>query len=259
VSRVGRIRAETAAAARSFLRRRTAVIFTFFFPLLLVLIFGVLVRTQPGGGGLFARPDAYYLPGYLATVVLFTPLSRIGSEIARHRDGHRFEKLATTPLTRAEWLLAHTLVNVGVIGVASLLVFALVTLVTGADIPVSGDLLLLVPFVALAVVLFCGIGAVLGRVSDSQDGVIAASNSVALPLLFLSDTFVSPDLLPEWFLPAVNLSPLTYFSRGVRAVTFAAPDDAGLAGVGAIGNLAILAVLSVVCFALGAVAVPRGE
>ena len=259
MSRVGRIRAETVAATRSFLRRRTAVIFTFFFPLLLVLIFGVLVRTQPGGGGLFARPDAYYLPGYLATVVLFTPLSRIGSEIARHRDGHRFEKLATTPLTRGEWLLAHTLVNVGVIGVASLLVFGLVTLVTGADIPVSADLLLLVPFVALAVVLFCGVGAVLGRVSDSQDGVIAASNSVALPLLFLSDTFVSPDLLPAWFLPAVNISPLTYFSRGVRAVTFAAPDGGGLAGLGAPENLAILGALAVVAFALGAAAVPRGE
>ncbi|PSQ08351.1 ABC transporter permease [Halobacteriales archaeon QS_6_71_20] len=259
MSRAGRVRAETAAATRSFLRRRTAVFFTFFFPLLLVLIFGVLVRTQPGGGGLFARPDAYYLPGYLATVVLFTPLSRVGSEIARHRDGRRFEKLATTPLTRGEWLFAHTLVNVGVIGLASLLVFALVTLVTGASIPVSADLLLLVPFVVLGVVLFCGVGSVLGRLSDSQDGVVAASNSVALPLLFLSDTFVPPDLLPAWFLPAVNLSPLTYFSRGVRALTFAAPEGGGLAGLSAGGNLAVLGAVAVVAFAVGAVAVPRGE
>ncbi|MFC7096660.1 ABC transporter permease [Halobaculum marinum] len=259
MSRVGRVRAETVAAGRSFLRRRTAVFFTFFFPLLLVLIFGVLVRTQPGGGGLFSQPDAYYLPGYLATVVLFTPLSRVGSEIARHRDDHRFEKLATTPLTRGEWLLAHTLVNVGVIGVASLLVFVLVTLVTGAAIPISLDLLVLVPFVVVGVVLFCGVGAILGRVSDTQDGVIAASNSVALPLLFLSDTFVPPDLLPEWFLPVVNLSPLTYFSRGVRALTFEAPTADGLAGLGAAGNLAILAVLALVAFGVGAVAVPRGE
>ncbi|MFC6786240.1 ABC transporter permease [Halobaculum halobium] len=259
MSRAGRIRAETLAATRSFLRRRTAVFFTFFFPLLLVLIFGVLVRTQPGGGGLFSQPDAYYLPGYLATVVLFTPLSRVGSEIARHRDGHRFEKLATTPLTRAEWLLAHTLVNVGVIGVASLLVFALVVLVTGATIPISADLLFLVPFIVVGVVLFCGVGSVLGRVSDTQDGVIAASNSIALPLLFLSDTFVSPELLPEWFLPAVNLSPLTYFSRGVRALTFATPESGGIAGLGATANLAILAALAGVAFAVGAAAVPRGE
>jgi len=79
-------------------------VFTFFFPVILVVIFGALVQTQPTGGGLFAEPAGYYIPGYLAVVVLFTPLSRVGSEIARHRDGGRFEKLATTPLSRVEWL-----------------------------------------------------------------------------------------------------------------------------------------------------------
>src|SRR6056297_3192437 len=168
----GRVRAEASAAWRSFARRRTAVFFTFFFPVILILIFAVLVQTNPGGGGLFAQPPGYYLPGYLAVVVLFTPLSRVGSEFARHREGSRFEKLATTPLRRWEWLLAHTLVNVLVIGAASLLIFGLVVALVGAEIAVGAHLLLLIPFVALGVTLFCGLGAVLGRVAASQDGVI---------------------------------------------------------------------------------------
>ena len=257
MSRARRVRSETVAAARSFLRRRTAVFFTFFFPVILVVIFGVLVRTQPGGGGLFSRSDAYYVPGYLATVVLFTPLSRVGSEIARHRDGHRFEKLATTPLSRAEWLFAHTLVNVGVIGAASLLILALVVALTGASIPVASGLLLLVPFVLLAVALFCGFGAILGSVADSQDGVIAASNSVALPLLFLSDTFVPGDLLPGWFRVVEFASPLTYFARGVRTLVYA-PAGGYAPPLGTYGNLAVLAVLAAVFFVAGAYAVPRG-
>jgi len=251
VSRPGRVRAEATAAARSFLRRRTAVFFTFFFPVLLVLIFGVVVRTGGTGGGLFALPPAYYVPGYLAVVVLFTPLSRVGSEVARHREGARFEKLATTPLTRAEWLLAQTLVNAGVIGLAALLIFVLVVVATGAEVVLGPGTLLVVPYVLLGVVLFCGLGAVLGRVADSQDGVIAASNGVALPLLFLSETFVQPDLLPGW-LP-VWASPLTYFSRGVRAVTY---EPAG--GSPAV-NLAVLTALAVVLFAAGAVAIPRTD
>jgi len=153
MTRVGRIRTEATAAARSFLRRRTAVFFTFFFPVILVVIFGALVRTQPTGGGLFAEPAGYYIPGYLAVVVLFTPLSRVGSEIARHRDGGRFEKLATTPLSRVEWLLAHTLVNVAIIGAASLLIFALVLAVTDADPVVSPALAVLPVFVAVGVAL----------------------------------------------------------------------------------------------------------
>ena len=256
MSRLGRVRSETVAATRAFLRRRTAVFFTFFFPVIIILIFGALVQTQPTGGGLFAEPAAYYVPGYLAVVVLFTPLSRVGSEVARHREGARVEKLATTPLSRAEWLLAQTLVNVAIIGLAAVLIFGLVVGVTGADIALSGATALVVPFVLLGVALFCGFGAILGSLADSQDGVIAASNGIALPLLFLSDTFVSPGLLPEW-LP-LWLSPLTYFARGVRAVTYAgAPPDPF--GLGPVGNLAVLGVLAVGYFAAGAYALPRTD
>ncbi len=134
MSRLGRLASETRAASLAFLRRRTAVFFTFFFPVIIVVIFGVLVQTQPGGGGLFTEPPSFYAPGYLAVVVLFTPLSRVGSEVARHRDGNRFEKLATTPLTRTEWLLAQTFVNVVIIGIAGLIILGMMVWLTGATI-----------------------------------------------------------------------------------------------------------------------------
>ncbi|PSQ21677.1 ABC transporter permease [Halobacteriales archaeon QS_8_65_32] len=255
---LGRIRAETVAAGLSFSRRRTAVFFTFFFPVILIAIFGVLVGTRPTGGGLFTEPPEYYLPGYLAVVVLFTPLSRVGSTIARHREGGRFEKLATTPLSCVEWLAAHALVNVLVIGAASLLIFVLVVLVTGATVPMGPATVVVVPFVVCAVALFCGVGAILGRVADSQDGVVAASNALALPLLFLSETFVPPDLLPAWFRPVLSLSPLTYFARGVRAVT--STPSANAAGGAAMGwelDLVVLVAVAIVAFVAGAYAIPR--
>jgi len=264
MTRLGRIRAETSAAARGFLRRRTAVFFTFFFPVIIVVIFGVLIQTQPTGGGIFAEPPGWYLPGYLAVVVLFTPLSRVGSEVARHRDGNRFEKLATTPLTRLEWLLAQTIVNVVVIGAAGLLLLGLLVAATSATIALSPLTVLLVPFVALGVALFCGVGAMLGSFADSQDGVIAASNGLAIPLLFLSETFVSPSMLPDW-LPT-ELSPLTHFARGVRDVTYAPPADGTVVasyevpgGLGGPEYLALLAVLAAVAFAVGARSLPRTD
>jgi len=263
MSRPGRVAAEARAAWYAFTRRRTAVFFTFFFPVIIVLIFGVLVRTDPAGGGLFAEPPGYYVAGYLAVVVLFTPLSRVGSEVARHREGNRFEKLATTPLSRTEWLLARTLVNVAVIGLAAVLVLGLVLAVTDAGFSPS---VLLVPYLAAGVALFCGLGAVLGRVADSQDGVIAAANGVAIPLLFLSRTFVPPGLLPEWFRPLMELSPLTYFARGVRAATYRPPGTLAshrvgdvLVGTDPYRNLAVLAALAVVFFAAGALALPRTD
>ncbi|MDS0474468.1 ABC transporter permease [Natrinema sp. 1APR25-10V2] len=257
MSRMGRVRAETSAGWRSFVRRRTAVFFTFFFPVILIVIFGALVRTDPTGGGLFTQPPAYYVPGYLAVVVLFTPLSRMGSEVARHREGSRFEKLATTPLSRAEWLLAQTAVNAAIIGLASLLILGLVIVLTGAEIAFS---VLLVPYVLIGVVCFCGVGAMLGSYTDSQDGAVAASNAIGLPLLFLSETFISLEQLPGWFGPLVNLSPLTYFARGVRAATYSGAETTAVAGLDPeIANLLILTAVALVAFALGARSIPQTD
>ena len=252
-SRLGRLRAESRAATRSFVRRRTAMFFTFFFPAILVVIFGALVRTD--GGGLFAEPPGFYVAGYVAVVVLFTPLSRMSSEVARHREGSRFEKLATTPLTRAEWLLAQSAVNVGLVILASALVLVLVVALTGATVALSP---LLIPLIAAGTILFCGFGALLGRLADSRDGAISASNAIGLPLLFLSETFVPLEMLPEWFHPIVWLSPLTYFARGTRAATYGEVAGTGLLGT-AEGNLLVLTVLAVVFFVAGAYAIPRAD
>ena len=257
MSRLGRVRAETSAGWRSFVRRRTAVFFTFFFPVILIVIFGALVRTDPAGGGLFAEQPAYYVPGYLAVVVLFTPLSRMGSEVARHREGNRFEKLATTPLTRAEWLLAQTAVNAVIIGLASLLILGLVIALTGAEIVFTP---ILIVYVLIGVICFCGMGAILGSYTDSQDGAIAASNAIGLPLLFLSETFIALEQLPGWFEPFVNLSPLTYFARGVRAATYPEAGAADVAGVDPVlANLGILVVVAGTVFAIGARSIPRTD
>lgn len=248
MTRSRRLRAEAVAAWRAFRRRRTAMFFTFAFPVLLVLIFGVLVTT--GGRSLFTRPPGYYLPGYLAVVVLFTPLTRVGSTVARHRTGNRFEKLATTPLRQGEWLAAHTVVNVGVVGVANTVVLGLVVGLTGARISVAA-LPIVAVLVAVGTVLFCGVGAVLGRVADSRDGVVAAANGIAVPLVFLSETFVPPSLLPAWFRPVLSLSPLTYFSRAVRQVA--------VAGGPWVGAATILVGAAVVAFLVGAALLPTTD
>ena len=254
MTRAARIAAEFGAAAREFVRRPTAVFFTFFFPVLLVGIFTVF--TSAGAGGLFDRSTSYYVPGYLATVVLLTPLSRVSSEVARHREGERFEKLATTPLSPAEWLFARTLVNAALVLAASALVVALLFAITVGDVVPT---LALLPAVALGSVLFCGVGALIGRLADSQDGAIAASNGVGFPLLFLSETFVPPETFPAWARSVVALSPLTYFSRATRTA-LGTTADAGVTAATLVGgvdvNMAILAALAVASFALGAYALP---
>lgn len=243
-----RVRAEAVASFKTFVRRRTAVFFTFVFPILLVLIFAGLVGSGATGSGLFSQSREYYVPAYLGTVVLFTPLSRVGSEVARYQEHNRFEKLASTPLTRFEWLAAQTLVNVSLIVVASaVIVVALVLL--GTDVVPSAWI---VPFVVVGSILFCGLGAVIGRVAGSQDGAVSMANGIALPVLFLSETFIPTSIFPSWFQSVPMFSPLTYFSRGVRTAIAVPTQSTGpLSGLGVGGYFAITAALAIIAFFLG--------
>ncbi|MFB6284702.1 MAG: ABC transporter permease [Halobacteria archaeon] len=235
---------EFRAGWSSFLRRPAAVFFTFFFPVLIVGIFGVLVSTS---GGLFGMPQGYYLPGYVAVVVLLTPLSRVGSTVARYREFNRFGKLATTPLSRYGWMAAHTVVNAVFIGAATAMVLAVMVFFTDAEFVIS----VYVPvYVFFGVVMFCGLGAILGTVTDSQDGVIAASNAIGIPMLFLSDTFLTPDMLPENAEFFLDLSPLTYFARGLRGATYPGYDASPSM------NLAVLVALAFLFFLVAAYSLP---
>jgi ABC-2 type transport system permease protein len=245
-----RVRGEATAEWRSFLRKPAAVFFTFVFPAILVALFAAVVGA---GGGFFEEPQGYYFAGYLGFVVLLTPLSRLGSTVARGRDHRRFEKLATTPLTRAEWLAAHVAVNGALIVAASVLITGLLVTVGGASLVLSPSALAVtVTAVVTASVGFCGLGALIGRAVSSQDGAIAVSNGVGFPMLFLADTFVPPESLGA-VAPAVELLPLTYFSRAVRGAT--QPGAEGGVGI----SLAVLTLFSAALFAAGAYALPWQE
>ncbi len=211
--RVRRVSAEMKAEMKSFTRKPAAVFFTFVFPVILVALFAWVVEAE---GDLFARSQTHYLPGYLAFVVLLTPLSRLSSTVARGRDHRRFEKLATTPLSRTDWFLAHTIVNFALIAAASAVIVAVTVAAAGVELAFSPAA---AAFVLFAVVAFCGLGVVIGRVTGSEDGAIAMSNGVGFPMLFLGDTFIEPEALPWYVSPVVELLPLTYFSRGFRAAT----------------------------------------
>jgi ABC-2 type transport system permease protein len=240
-----RVRGEASAELRSFLRKPAAVFFTFVFPAILVALFAAVVGA---GGGFFEEPQGYYFAGYLAFVVLLTPLSRLSSTVARGRDHRRFEKLATTPLTRLEWLAAHVAVNGALIVAASALITLLLVTVGGASLALSPvSLVATVAAVVVASAGFCGLGALIGRAVSSEDGAIAVSNGVGFPMLFLSDTFVAPDVLGAGA-PLVELLPLTYFSRTVRAATFT-DETYGL-------SLVFLAVAASILFIAGAYALP---
>lgn len=212
VRTVERLRAEVVLEFRAFVRRRTALFFTVVFPVLVVGAFALAIRA--GDGELLGADASYFLPGYVALLVVFTPLSRLSGSVPRDRAAGRLEKRATTPLRRWEWLLARVVVAGGLAlgpAVVVLLVGLRFTPATGTLSP------WLVPLSAAVVVTFAGIGVLVGRLSDSEDGAIAVANALGFPVVFLSDTLLPPSVLPGWAEVWLAVSPVTHFARAARA------------------------------------------
>lgn len=206
-----RLRAEIVAEYRSFVRRRTALFFTFVFPVLIVLVYAAVIRA--GDGRFLGAEASYFVPGYLALVIVFAPLSRVGGSVPRDRAASRFEKLATTPLRRWEWLAARVIVAGGLAIVPAVLVLAVAMALTPVSLYPSPWI---IPLSAAIVVMFAGVGSIIGRLADSEDGAIAVGNAIGFPIVFFSETLLPPDIVPEGAAGIVALSPVTHFARAMR-------------------------------------------
>lgn len=243
MSRLHRLRAEIGAEFRSFVRRRTALFFTFVFPVLIVLVFAAVIRSADGE--FLGAPASYYLPGYLALVLVFAPLSRVSGSVPRDRRAGRFEKLATTPLRPSEWLLARVVVAGALAVLPASAVLALAIVLTPVDPTPS---LWVLPLGLAIVVTFAGIGALIGRLADSEDGAIAVSNAIGFPLVFFSRTLLPPTILPDAVGPVLAVSPVTHFADATRlAFDGAQPTPT---------QLMVLVVVAVASFAIGSIALP---
>lgn len=243
MTRTGRLASEIVAEYRSFVRRRTALFFTFIFPLLIVVVYAAAIRA--GDGEFLGAPASYYLPGYLALVIVFAPLSRVAGSVPRDREADRFEKLATTPLQQWEWLLARVIVAGGLAIIPGIAVLAIAVVLTPVTLYPSPWL---IPLGVAIVVTFAGVGAIIGRLADSEDGAIAVGNAIGFPIVFFSETLLPPEIIPSAVEPVLVVSPVTHFARGSRLALEGGHPE--------VDQLVVLLVVAVACFVIGARLLP---
>ena len=94
---------------------------------------------------------------------------------------------------------------------------------------------------------FVGLGMIFAAVLKSEESASAVSTMVTMPLMFLSGTFFSIDIMPSFLKVVAQLSPLTYLNYGLRDVMISGNFN------DAILNFVVLAVIGVVFFVIGVV------
>lgn len=184
----------------------------------------------------------FFVPGIIAMTVMTTSLfGTVGMNTELRQKGV-MRKLATTPLTRSEWLLSNILYQF----VMALMSTTLILLVGFAVFGLKPHIgFFMFVFIILNVFAFSGIGMLITRFVKDAESAQAAANAVMFPMMFLSGTFFPLEMMPGFLQAIAKFLPLYYVNEGLRASMIS-----GEMGIIA-SNLAVILVVAVIIFILG--------
>lgn len=184
----------------------------------------------------------FFLPGVIGMTAMTTSIFTAVSVSARFKENGVFHKLATTPLKRYEWILSRTIYNILVsyLGMAVMMIIGLT--IFGMKMIIDPVSLLMV---AMASLMFTGMGMIIARFVKDPDGADAAANAITFPMMFLSGSFFPLSQMPQFLQIIAQVLPLTYVNEGLRATMIFGQSQQ------AILNTALIAVLGIVFIFIG--------
>ncbi|MBM7807493.1 ABC-2 type transport system permease protein [Geodermatophilus bullaregiensis] len=214
--------ARTLMELRLFVRDPAQVVFSFAYPIVMLVIFASVFADEDRPGGVpFAQ---YFLAGIAATGIMLTSFQAVGTAIAEERDRGDLARLQTlgTPavgyfLGKAGQVLVTTVLQLAVL---------LTVAATAYDVPLPADTgrWLTFTWVVLGGALA---GTVLGIAVASVGSTRSVGNGIAafaIVLQFFSGVFFVFSELPSWMQEVAAVFPLKWLVQGMRSVFL--PDAA---------------------------------
>lgn len=206
----------------SFVREKEAMVFTFAFPILLLVIFGAVFGGQDIEGGVsFAQ---YFVAGMIAAGLFGSSFQNLGIAIPIERDSGALKRLAGTPMPRSAYFAGKVAVVAVVAAVQNVLLLTIGVLFYDLELPSSGGRWLTYGWVTLLGLTACtllGI-AVTGFVKNGRTAP-AIISPVSIVLQFISGVFFVFSELPSWMQEVASVFPLKWMTQGMRSVFL--PDD----------------------------------
>lgn len=200
-----------------FVRDRTAMIFTFAFPAMLLLLFGAIFGSDYDQAGVSA--SEVYSASMIAYGILSTAFITMGAGLAMDREDGTLKRLRGTPVTVSAYLIGK-LILVLILSVAEVAGLILVgTLVFGMPVPDASHWLTFAWIFVLSVVAcgLCGV-AVSGLVKHARTAG-AILNVPLVALQFISGIFIHPiTQLPSWLITVASFFPVKWMGQGFRHV-----------------------------------------
>ncbi|WP_106848889.1 ABC transporter permease [Blastococcus sp. Marseille-P5729] len=192
--------------ARLFVREPAAIFWPILFPLLLLVVFGLIpmFRDTPPGA------DQPLLVGYVPTITLmsmcFLALMVMPSAIGIYRERLVLKRLATTPVGPWRLLAAQVLINTAI---AFLMAFAVYAVGSAAfDVPLPANIPATIGSYLLACACVMAIGALISAVVPGSKVAGLVGSLVWFPLMFFAGLWIPLSVMPDSLATISRFTPL---------------------------------------------------
>jgi len=184
----------------------------------------------------------FFVPGIIAMSVMTSSLSGAVHMNAELRQKGVIRKLATTPITRTDWILSNILYQLMLSVISAMAILVVSYAVFSVRLQINAWLFV---FIVFEVFAFGGIGMILTRVANEAESATAAANFIMFPMMFLSGSFFPLEMMPGFLQTIARILPLYYVNEGLRASMVFVDNMAALR------YCAVIGVFAIVVFVLG--------
>lgn len=215
-----------------FVRDRTAMIFTFFFPALLLLLFGTIFADSYDHPGVSAA--RVFSASMIAYGIVSTAFITMGVGIATDREDGTLKRLRGTPVSASAYFLGKLILVAALAAAEVAVLLAVGVLIFDVPLPSDAGRWLTFGWMFLLSVVACGLlGIAASALVRSARTAGAVLNVPVVALQFISGVFIHPiTQLPGWMITVASFLPVKWMAQGFRSV-FLPDSAAGLEAGGA--------------------------
>ena len=183
--------------------------------------------------------DVFIVPGLITMAMVQAAYSNNASSVFQARFDRYLNDVLAAPMRNWEVNLGLSLGGAGRALLVAAALAALALPVTG--VPIHEPLVLALA-VAIALVLFCSLGVIVGIYAETSDHHTFVNNIIILPLTFLGGVFYSVDRLPSPWQEVSHANPIFYLVEAMRYGFLGTSDVSVALSLGITGALAAGAV-----------------
>jgi len=211
-----------------FSRQKEAVVFTIFFPVILLAILGSVFKDTIAPGVTFSQ---YFVAGMIASGLVNSGFQNIAINIPIERDMGAIKRLRGTPLPITSYFIGKAISVFASMVVQVLILLAIGVAFFGLNMPTEPSKWLTFTWLlVLGTASSTALGVAFSSVPKNGRGASAIVSPVVIILQFFSGVFFVFTQLPGWMQQVAAIFPLKWLTQGMRSVflpdTFAAQEVA---------------------------------